>query len=59
MTVQEQAAHLATLALSPGWRDYVAARIDELERCKSGVWRGLRDLVNAAVRAAKQQKGEK
>lgn len=57
--MQDQPEHLAMLALSPGWREYVAGRIDELESCKSGLWRGLRDAVNAAVRAAKQQNEEK
>lgn len=57
MTVQQQAQHLATLAMSPGWREYVSHRIDELELCKSGAWRGIREAVNVAMRAAKEKQG--
>lgn len=59
--LQADTMHLAMLALSPqapAWREQIALRIDALESCKTGQWRGLRDGVNAAVRAAKQ-KGEK
>lgn len=53
--LQATAQHLATLARSPGWREYVGARINELESCESGLWRGIQDEVNAAVAFAKNQ----
>ena len=54
--LQATAQHLATLACAPGWREYVGARINELESCESGLWRGLRAEDNAAVALAKNQR---
>ena len=46
-------AHLVRLAKSPAWRGEVAHTIAQLEADQSGVWKGIRQAVNAAEAAAK------
>ncbi len=47
---------LTQLALQPAWRDQVGHMISELEADQSGYWDGIRQAVNAAVKAAKAAK---
>lgn len=54
---QTQLAHLVKLASSPGWREYVKGRLDELEADRSGAgnriniyqnrYEHLRDIIEA------------
>ena len=50
-----QLAHLLTLATTPGWREYVKGRLDELEADTSGLWDGIRADLNAAIKKHKEQ----
>ncbi len=52
---QTQLAHLVKLASSPGWREYVKGRLDELEADRSGAWTGIRADINAAIKQRKQE----
>lgn len=52
---QAQLDHLVTLATSPGWREYVKGRLDELEADRSGAWDGIRADLNAAIQQRKQE----
>ena len=52
---QTQLAHLVKLASSPGWREYVKGRLDELEADRSGAWTGIREDLNAAIKQRKQE----
>lgn len=52
---QTQLAHLVKLASSPGWREYVKGRLDELEADRSGAWTGIRADLNAAIKPRKQE----
>lgn len=52
---QTQLAHLVKLASSPGWREYVKGRLDELEADRSGAWTGIRADLNAAIKQRKQE----
>ena len=52
---QAQLAHLLTLAATPGWREYVKGRLDELEADHSGAWTGIRADLNAAIQQRKQE----
>lgn len=52
---QTQLAHLVKLASSPGWREYVKGRLDELEADRSGAWTGIRADLNAAIQQRKQE----
>ena len=52
---QTQLAHLVKLANSPGWREYVKGRLDELEADRSGAWTGIRADLNAAIKQRKQE----
>ncbi len=49
-------AHLSRLAMTPGWKGQVAFTIAELEADQSGIWMGIRQAVNDAVKAAKAAK---
>ena len=53
---QTQLAHLVKLASSPGWREYVKGRLDELEADRSGAWTGIRADLNAAIKQRKQER---
>jgi hypothetical protein len=46
-------AHLARLAKSPAWRADVAHTIAQLEADQTGIWKGIRQAVNEAVKASK------
>lgn len=46
-------AHLAKLGTQPAWRPWVAHMITELEADQSGIWTGIRQAVNDAVKAVK------
>lgn len=52
---QAQLDHLLTLATTPGWREYVKGRLDELEADSSGAWDGIRADLNAAIQQRKQE----
>lgn len=52
----KQVESLARLARKPEWRQWVAQRIAELEADQSGLWTGIRQAVNDAVKAAKVAK---
>lgn len=52
---QTQLAHLVKLASSPGWREYVKGRLDELEADRSGAWTGIRADLNASFKQRKQE----
>ena len=52
---QTQLAHLVKLASSPGWREYVKGRLDELEADRIGAWTGIRADLNAAIKQRKQE----
>lgn len=51
----KQLAHLLTLATTPGWREYVKGRLDELEADNSGLWDGIRADLNSAIKKHKEQ----
>jgi len=51
----QQLEHLRTLATTPGWREYVKGRLDELEADRSGAWAGIRADLNAAIQQRKQE----
>lgn len=52
---QAQLDHLLILATTPGWREYVKGRLDELEADDSGAWTGIRADLNAAIQQRKQE----
>ena len=42
MTVYDKAlANLIKLAKTPGWKEYAWKRALELERCETGMWKGI------------------
>lgn len=41
MDYTTQLAHLIEMAKQPGWKDYSWKRALELERCETGMWKGI------------------
>lgn len=43
-----QLSHLIEMAKRPGWKEHSWHRAKELERCETGMWKGIaQDLVRA------------
>lgn len=38
---ETQLAHLIKLASNPGWKEYSWKKALELERCETGMWKGI------------------
>lgn len=51
----EQVVHLARLYLSPGWGDYAAQRVKDMELEWPGIAKAVREEINRNRAGAKQE----
>lgn len=56
---EKQLAHLIKLASNPATKEHSWFRAKELERCETGMWKGISEALVQAMRAEllKQQQG--
>lgn len=51
MDYETQLKHLVALAQQPAWKDYSWKRALELERCETGMWKGISQELKATMLA--------
>lgn len=52
---ETQLKHLTSLAKAPGWKAYAWQRAQQLDADDSGLWRGLADALEAAMKSQQPQ----
>jgi len=47
--METQSNHYASLAMSPGWRDYARQQVRDMEAMEGDHWIGLLDMVRSKL----------